>query len=198
MTQRIGAIILAAGLSARMGQPKMLLPWGNKTIIEHVVESCGNAAQEILVVTGKLFPEISDRFKTSDVKVIFNPQYANEEMLDSLRAGLALLGPEVEAVFIVLGDQPFLKPEILRKEIEIFNRTGGKIIIPSFQMRRGHPWLVHRDLFTDFFALEPGQTMRDFLQKHKDQIAYCEVNDGTILLDLDTPEDYEKYKPGNT
>lgn len=195
MINNIGAIVLAAGLSRRMGKPKMLLPWGSGTVIEHVVGVCSHTLTETIVVCGQYFQEISVLTQGKYVKVVYNENYANGEMLDSLRKGLTEISTEIEAAFIVLGDQPFIQAPLLEKIINQFYQSKRKILIPSYQMRRGHPWLVHKELLSEFWKLPPGETMRDFLKLHQSEIEYCEVNDQSILLDIDTPEDYEKYKP---
>jgi molybdenum cofactor cytidylyltransferase len=108
--------------------------------------------------------------------------------MSSIRVGLAGLGLEVESALIGLGDQPQLSLESARKVVEAGKMRGPRLIIPSHNMRRGHPWLVRRELWAE---LSEANTARDFLNAHASEILYVKCDD-TVLKDLDTPEDYEK------
>ncbi len=193
----IGAVVLAAGLSTRMGQPKMLLPWVGKTVIETVVETLlqgGIVRPEVVV--GAEGEQITRLLNAYPVQVVFNPSYRDGEMIHSLQVGLSSLNPQIEAVLIVLGDQPQLQSSTIRLLIEEFRREHHPLIIPSFHMRRGHPWLVGKELWADILNLRSPATMRNFIQQHSSIIKHLNVETPSILADLDTPEDYEKYQPG--
>jgi molybdenum cofactor cytidylyltransferase len=192
----IAAIILAAGQSARMGQPKMLLPWGKTTVIEHVVVTFRNAGvEEILVITGGGREEVEEAISNQPVRTAYNAEYARGEMLSSLQHGLAALPQEVEAALIGLGDQPQVKEGTVRLIRQAYEEDESRLVIPSFQMKRGHPWLVARPLWDEILAMKPPQSPRDFLNKHASEIHYVEVETASILTDLDTPEDYRKFRP---
>ena len=109
-------------------------------------------------------------------------------MMSSIRAGLAELGPQVAAALIALGDQPQLSLESARRVVSAWQTSGSRLILPSFNMRRGHPWLVERGLWGDLVKAETG---RAFLNAHADEILYVEC-DETVLKDLDTPEEYAR------
>lgn len=192
----ISVIILAAGMSRRMGQPKMLLPWGKVTVIEQVISVFMNAGlDDILVVTGgykELTEEVVAKYP---VRIIHNEAYANGEMLSSLQCGLRALKPQVEATLIALGDQPQVQERSVRRVCDVFHETKSNIIVPSYQMRRGHPWLVARPVRDELLAMESPHSPRDFLNAHKDEIYYVNIDNASILADLDTPEDYQKWRP---
>lgn len=193
---RIGAIILAAGLSLRMGRPKMLLPWGKISIVRRVVQTVAEAAEvtDIVVVTGALHNEIGKELSSLPVRLVNNPDYANGEMIYSLRAGIQALST-VQWAMITLGDQPRIDREVIRSLIRTCERPTGRIVIPSYQMRRGHPWLVFHDLWQELICIEPPLTLRHFLNNHKEEIHYVNVDTDTVLQDIDTPEDYTSQKP---
>jgi molybdenum cofactor cytidylyltransferase len=86
-------------------------------------------------------------------------------------------------------------PETVARVIAAYHSTQAGLVLPSYQMRRGHPWLLARSLWEDALALRPPQTLRDLLQAHAGQTSYVVVETDSILLDLDTPQDYEKYRP---
>ncbi len=209
MAGEITAILLAAGESRRMGQPKMLLPWGWTTVLGQVVRmfSAGisektnppvNPDSEILVVTGGaralVEAEVARLAGQYPLRNVYNPNYALGGMVSSIQAGLSALGPETRAALIGLGDQPQVKEETVRKICTAFTQTESPLIIPSYQNRRGHPWLAARKLWPEILALPPSTNPRQFLDAHAGQILYVAA-DETILQDLDTPEDYHRQRP---
>jgi len=191
----ITALILAAGQSKRMGQPKMLLPWGKTTILGQVIDIFKAAGiEDILVVTGGAREEV-EALVGNSARTVFNPDFAEGEMLSSVQAGLAGLQPETEAVLFGLGDQPQVQERSVRLVVEEHTKSGAALIVPSFQMRRGHPWLVARPHWNEILRMGPPETPRDFLNRHASEIRYVEIIDPGILKDLDTPEDYLKSRP---
>jgi len=191
----IAAIILAAGMSKRMGQPKLLLPWEGTTVLGKVIKTFKQAGIEyILVVTGgdrelveTNLTELATQFPTRSV---FNPEFAQAEMLSSLQRGLAALPSEAEAALIGLGDQPQVQARTVRRVCAAFVKSGAPLVVPSYQLRRGHPWLVARSLWGELIKLPPLQSPRSFLQRHASDIYYVNIDTPSILEDLDTPEDY--------
>jgi molybdenum cofactor cytidylyltransferase len=192
----ISAIILAAGQSRRMGQPKMLLPWGNLTIIEHVVRTFLNVGlRDVLVVTGGAREQMEEILAPYPVRQVPNPDYARGEMLSSLQCGLSAMPGEAQAALIGLGDQPQVQESSVRLICEAYRERPSRLVVPSFRMRRGHPWLVARPLWEEILALLPPESPRDFLNAHAPEIHYVNMDTPTILADLDTPEDYQKSRP---
>lgn len=194
--QSVAAVVLAAGRSRRMGQPKMVLPWGDTTVIGQVVWVLRQAAiQKVVVVTGGARRQVEAALSGSAVKLVFNPHYDQEEMLVSLQHGLRALENNVEAALVVLGDQPQIKVEVVQSILTHYQIGQAPLIVPSFQMRRGHPWLVERKLWKSFFELGSDSTMRDFLNQFANQIDYLIVDTPSVLRDLDTPQDYQSQRP---
>jgi len=192
----ISAILLAAGESKRMGQPKMLLPWGNSTVIAHVISVFSNAGiKDILVVTGGAQESVETVVKQSAVRSIHNDNYATGEMLSSLQCGLHAMSSEVQAVLIGLGDQPQVEEGSVRLICHAFQKSKAKLVVPSFQMRRGHPWLVARPLWDELLEMKSPESPREFLNKFAREIHYVEAGTSSILTDMDTPEDYQKSLP---
>jgi len=113
----------------------------------------------------------------------------------SLREGLGQLTDSFKGIFIALGDQPDIDPIDLHGMMEKSNDYPESVIIPSYSMRRGHPWLVPQKYLAELQALRSPDTMKTFIQKHEADIQYYVVQKSNILADLDTPEDYEKLKP---
>lgn len=191
----ITAIILAAGESKRMGEPKMLMPWGKSTVLQTVISTFQAASvKDILVVTGGAHQQV-EALIGKTVETVFNENYQIGEMLSSIQLGLSVKMREASAALICLGDQPQVEEGCVRVVCKMFLAGKSRIIVPSYQMRRGHPWLVARELWGEILEMRAPDSMREFLNKHGNEIFYIETNSPNILQDLDTPEDYLKYKP---
>lgn len=196
MTVPIGAIVLAAGMSKRMGVPKLVLPWGNTTIIGHVVQNLQNVGvTSIIVVTGGAHQEVADALESYPVTITFNKQYPQDQMIQTLQCGIKILPEKVLAALVVLGDQPQSRLEVVKALVDEYMVSRAKIIFPSDGKRRGHPWMIDRSLWEDILVYSPAKTMRDFFRDHEGEIRYLIVGTDSIFQDIDTSGDYEKYKP---
>ena len=202
--RKVEAIVLAAGQSRRMGQPKILLPWGTTTVLGQILSVIieGGASfglNKVIVVSGGTndqIVELTHHFNPNlNLQVCFNPRYLEDEMLESLQYGMDCLSPDCQAILVALGDQPQIIPETVQNILMTYQNNPHPILMPSYQMHRGHPWLVDRALFPALKDLQPPLTLRDFFKQYTDQINYVLVDTPTILEDLDTPEDYQRYRP---
>ncbi len=194
---KIAAVVLAAGQSRRMGRPKMILPWGDTTVIGHVVEQLARAGlSEQILVTGASRQEVEQALQGFAIRIVFNSRYIEGEMVSSLQVGLSALDAQFEAALVVLGDQPQMNAMVIREVLSMYHTTRAPLVVPSYQMHRGHPWLIARSLWPAILALQPSETLRDFLHSHSNQIQYVNIDSPSILQDLDTPEDYDRYLPG--
>jgi molybdenum cofactor cytidylyltransferase len=197
--EAISAIVLAAGESRRMGESKLLLPWGRTTVLGQVVETIASAGiADILVVTGGYHTQIDELVhllaKSYPVRVSHNPDYLSGGMLGSIQTGLVSLGPKTTAALVVLGDQPQIQEKTIQAICSVFSRSGATLVFPSFKNRRGHPWLASRICWNDILALPRSTNPREFLNTYSGRIEYIAA-DETILEDLDTPEDYQRQRP---
>lgn len=192
----VGAIVLAAGMSSRMGQSKMLLPWTEKrTIIEHIVEQLlSSRVDHITVVTGHMAKEIKEVLAPYGVNVVYNRAYKSGEMLSSLKAGLRAMPDNIAASMLVLGDQPRIQPRVIYQVMAAYSRGEGEIVAPSFEMKRGHPILISRRYWAELLALPRTASPRDVINLHQERIAYIDVNTDSVLRDVDTPDDYEQER----
>lgn len=192
----ISAILLAAGQSKRMGKPKMLLPWGKETVLGHIISVLQSAEiEDILVITGSAREKVAALANSFHVRTVFNAEYEHGEMLSSIQCGLGALQPKAEAVLICLGDQPQVEERSVHLIIEEYVRSNGALIVPSHNMRRGHPWLIAKKWWNEILEMRAPDSLREFLNRHSRDIHYLAVDTPSVLADLDTPEDYLKSRP---
>lgn len=194
---KVGAVVLAAGLSQRMGQQKLILPWGRHTVIEQVLESLKLGGIDlIVVVTGKSHEILTEKLSGLDVTLAYNPDYSNGSMMTSLQVGIGALSRlNATSAILALGDQPQILPDTVREVLHASQLDSDKIIVPSWQMRRGHPWVIPARFWKQILSSHKEFTMRDFLKANENLIRYVLVETPTILADLDTPEEYEQQRP---
>jgi len=193
MIMIVGAVILAAGKSERMKQNKLLLILNNKTLIETVLDALSAAEiNEQVVVLGYKLEEIVEVIKPrlGKVKIALNVDY-EKGMTSSFQTGLIVIS-NVDAVFLVLGDQLVLDPNLLKKMVGIMETNPDALIVcPMYKGKKGHPLLFRRHLFGEIMSLREDQTIRDVVHAHTDKLMTVEAPEWSIM-DIDTPEDYAR------
>jgi len=190
MKPSIAAIILAAGLSSRMRRFKPLLSLGNETVLERACTLFRRAGvHDIRVVTGHRAQELEPLLKKLDVRVVVNPHY-REGMFSSVAAGVATVGREVEAFFVLPVDVPLVRSATVRRLVTAFRTVPGNIVYPCFQGERGHPPLIHAGLANKILLWTGQDGLKGALAQWEHQACDMEVADSHILTDMDTPADY--------
>lgn len=185
------AIILAAGSSRRMGTQKMLLPFGKKTIIETVVDHVlDSGLDHVLVVLGPDPQKIREILADKAVKFCHNTQH-EEGMLSSVICGFKALPEEAGTALIYLGDQPNIPAKVTNLVLEAYNEELYGIVIPVYEYRRGHPLLVDMKYRREVEKLDLEQGLRTLRHQFPEDVLEVEVDEPGILLDIDTPEDYD-------
>jgi molybdenum cofactor cytidylyltransferase len=189
----VSAVILAAGMSTRMGEPKQLVKLGSRTLLETAVENArGAQVDEVIVVLG-FAAEAIRKLLPADIKAVINDAY-KEGMGTSLRTGLAAVQPGAKAALIILADQPFVKPATLDRLIEQHQGSEAQIVIPIYKGFRGNPVLLDRSVFPEVMALTGDIGCRAIFGSHSEGIVKVPVEDVGILLDLDSKEDLETFR----
>ena len=192
----IAALVLAAGKSERMGRPKMALPWGDTTVLGAILRALASAGiEDIRVVTGAARDLVEPICFEAGVTTVFNAAYGQADMLSSIQTGLTSLSAVTEAALIVLGDQPQIREETVRRVEQAYRQSAPRLVVPSHRMRRGHPWLVDRQLWPELLKMTANETSREFLSLHDGEIKYVDIDSDTIHEDVDTPNDYLKSRP---
>ncbi len=194
----LGVVILGAGASSRMGRPKLLLPWGDTTVIGHLLNQWRElgAAQIGIVLRPQdatLAAEL-DRLNFPRTNCIKNPQ-PERGMFSSIQCAANWPGwkDEIATWAIVLGDQPHLRPKTLQQLLEFQSVNTDAICQLEFDGHARHPVLLPRRAFEEL-KMSSAETLKDFLQQTSVRSVRCPVDDPGLALDLDTPEDYERAR----
>jgi len=190
---------LAAGLSRRMGEKnKLLLPWGNKSVIQHILQVVAGVENlEPLVVTcSEKVAAIAAQLGVASI----TPQGESNQS-NSLKTGLTSLPREAKGIFFILGDQPFVDIELLinmQRSFCYLQRVGSTrdIIVPFYKQQRGNPVLFSTGYLESFHTIAGDQGARDILQSHGKNIFRLKVENPQMLIDIDTPEDYQQALKG--
>lgn len=198
LRRRVAAVVLAAGLSSRMGrlsgESKVLLPWDGRTVIEAIISRLVAARlSEIVVVTGHHGDQVAQRLAKQPVRIVHNPDYAQGEMLSSLQAGLRALPETIAACLVVLGDQPMLDGRVIAQLEAAYAAGQGEIVVPTHRGDRGHPVLIDQRFWPELLALERGMP-RDVVRRYPDETVLVDVETDTILWDIDTPAAYRRAR----
>jgi molybdenum cofactor cytidylyltransferase len=185
----IAAIVLAGGSSSRMGRPKQLLPFAGGTVLSTVVDRLlASRVDRVVVVLGHDADALHRRAGLSSdprLAVVVNPDWA-EGMASSLRCGVATCA-DADAVVIALGDQPGIEADGVDRLVEAF-RSRAPLAVTVQGEERGHPVLFARSLFAELLALRGDVGAREVVARHWADVAKVA---GSLLPDIDTPEDYE-------
>ncbi len=192
MKRFISGLILGAGTSSRLGQPKQLLPYRGTTLLGWVIEQTEQAGEldEVVVVLGRAADEIRERVPFGQTRVVDNPVFG-EGCASSYRAGLAALNPACEAVMIILGDQPGVNPEIINQVAESWRASHSHIALASYQGRKGHPMIFAKTFFDRLSNLHGDKAAWKLIDANPDLI--CEVAfDRPFPEDIDTWEDFQR------
>jgi molybdenum cofactor cytidylyltransferase len=189
----IAGVVLAAGLSRRMGQAKLLMPVGGRAIVRYVVERVlAGGVDSVWVVTGPDVEPIEAALAGIDVQIAVNP-VPEEGQAGSVRAGIAALPASVDAALIALGDQPLLAPAIIPALLAA-RRTSPKLIVaPRYRDGQGNPVLFKREIFPELLRLTGDQGARPIIQKEPARVEWVDL-DLPMPPDVDTPDDYEKIR----
>lgn len=197
MSKHVTAVVLAAGESRRMGEPKQLLPWGKTTMLGQTLHNLRQSdVDDLLVVTGHRAEKVAGIARKHGAPTVHNPDYAEGEMLSSLQTALGHLSGATDAVLVTLADQPLVAPPIINQILSAYRAGTAALVAPSYEGRRGNPVLIDRRYFAELAALPWGQAPRDLLRRHAADLHLVPVDSQAILLDIDRPEEYERQRPG--
>lgn len=193
----VAAIILAAGLSSRLGKPKLLLPLNGRSLIRRTVEQVmaagGGEWEEIIVVVGHEAARVRQELEGLPIRTIVNPRFARG-MSASLRAGLQAISPQAEGAMIFLGDQPLVATEVVRRMLTVFRGGQRPIVVPVYDGVRGNPVLFSSSLFSELMTVEGDKGGREVVMRNPERVATVGFPSDLAPRDVDTWEDYEALR----
>jgi molybdenum cofactor cytidylyltransferase len=188
----VAAIVLAAGRARRFGAQKLVAPFADSTVIRTVVECVRAARIECVVVVvgeGAGADPIRAALAGIDVAWAVNPD-PSRGMSSSISAGVQALPAEVDAVMVVLGDQPTVDRAVLIRLVETWRERRGPIVAPRYRGQRGNPVLFDKTVFADLRSFEGDRGARDFIDANPTRLELIDV-EAAAPLDLDTTADYD-------
>ena len=198
-TQRIYAVLLAAGESSRFYPQKLFLPWRESTVLEQAVDNLLAARLAgTVVVLGKEARRAEDLLSGRSCRVVVNPDFRSG-MGSSLKRGADFWRETVpfslsDGLLVALADQPLISPRIINRVISSYQATARGIVVPVFRGRRGHPVILAGKYLPELAGLNTDVGARFIIRTHPDDILEVEVDSEAILQDIDSLEDYRKYR----
>ncbi|OGO34209.1 MAG: hypothetical protein A2Z16_06290 [Chloroflexi bacterium RBG_16_54_18] len=194
MHERVAGIVLAAGGSTRLGRPKQTLQWQGEPIIRRVVKTALAAGlQPVIVVTGAAASDVEGALVGLPIQIVNNPDWEAGQS-SSVKAGLQSVPGGTGAVVYLLADQPHVSKELLNSLVELHATSFAPLVAPEVQGQRGNPVLFDRQTFPALFALEGDVGGRPLFSRY--QAAWLPWHDSSILMDIDSPEDYQRLVEG--
>lgn len=192
----IAALVLAAGGSSRLGRPKQLEPWGEKTLLDSVIVNVRRfSVDEIWVVLGADLDRILETVDLTDCGIIENPEW-EAGISTSLRSGLDAINrtSRAEAALVVMGDQPQVDPKLVSNMIEVRRKRKVAAVVPKYRYVRGNPVLLDRSLWPRVMSLSGDDGARQLLDAHPEWVEEVWV-EYLPPRDIDTQMDVDDLRP---
>lgn len=187
----IAGIVLAAGRSRRMGEPKALLRLEDRTFLERAVTVLRDAGCEhvAVVVAGDGPDGVASEAIRLGASLVVNP-YPDAQQIDSLRLGLRSLPDEAHAAMVLPVDVPAVSAELARSLVEAYRLAGSSIVVPAHDGRHGHPVLFARRVWPELMQCDLAEGARSVIQAHASDLLELPVEG--LAEDVDTPEDFAR------
>jgi molybdenum cofactor cytidylyltransferase len=189
----LAGVVLAAGESRRMGTPKQLLPFGERTILERVVDTLLTAGVgQVIVVLGHLADRVRSVLADRPVQAVVNEAY-RQGMLTSVKCGVQAIGTDHNAVLFALGDQPQIDSAVVREVIGAYRTGDAGIVIPRYHGKKGHPIIINLSRYREAIIELPDSVgLNTLVQEYADDVRLIDVATEDIIHDIDVPEDYTR------
>jgi molybdenum cofactor cytidylyltransferase len=188
---KTGIIILAAGNSSRMGEPKQLMKFKNKTFLQHIIGEAKSAKLEpVICVTGYQTERITKSIEDMGVSSVYNEQWP-EGMGSGISAGIKqLLLSDADSVILAVSDQPYVSSGLFGKMQTLKEQSGKGIVASSYAGTMGTPVLFEKKYFDQLKSLKGNQGAKNIVQQNLPDVCPVEFEKGEV--DIDTKEDYKK------
>ena len=176
-----------------MGTTKQLLPWGNKTILQNVVDTASavNPA-EIIVVLGHNAAEISEVLRDEPVKIVVNEEFS-KGMSSSLKAALHHISPDSDTYVFMLGDQPLVTADLLQVLLQHHSASRFGITVPVYRNEKGRPVVMDSKYREELMTLDGEIGAKQVIDAHPDDVQEIPVDSEEVIVDIDTQEEYRRY-----
>jgi molybdenum cofactor cytidylyltransferase len=193
----LAAVILSAGESRRMGSPKALLPYHDRTFLEHLLDITKHPRIDCQrVVLGAGSEEIIQRAGLDRAKTVVNPNW-HEGQLSSIKCAIRSLAPESpDGILLCLVDQPLITSTLVGNLIAAFYRAGKSVVVPNYRGRRGHPVIFSRALFDELLAASLDEGAREVVRAHPDQVEEVSTDEEGCVLNLNDPATFRRATGG--
>lgn len=191
---RIAAVILAAGSSSRLGEPKQLLELGGQPVLARTLAAVRRTSlAPRFIVLGHAADKIKQRIDLNGVETIFNPGFQSGQS-SSVRVALDALPPDVDAAVFILGDQPLVEPAVIDRLARAYRAENAPIIQPNYREGRGNPVLIARALFSELAQVNGDTGARPLIQRHREAVFLVDATEFARPDDIDTREDYDRVQ----
>lgn len=191
MSQQSAAVIVAAGLSSRMGRFKPLLVLNGKPMIRHVIDTLrAHGVAQLVIVTGSNADVLEAALCGCGAQFVRNEHYAQTQMFDSARLGLQCVRASCHDVFFTPADIPLFSPAVLER----LSKTEGDFVCPTFHGQEGHPVLLRQSAVNRLLADCGDGGLRRAVERQHIHKVCIEVTEQGILFDADTPADFERIQ----
>ncbi len=187
----VTGVILAAGMSTRMGRFKPMLPLGDTTFIKRIIQMMRLAGiEDILVVAGAHKDELEAHLAGENVRILFNANFASTQMIESIRLAIRDVARTADAIVLTPADVALPDACVYRAVIRM--QKEGDCIRPSFRGQGGHPILINKQIFSSILAYSGDDGLKGALKEAGANIAWACVGDPGVVMDADTPDDYQQ------
>jgi molybdenum cofactor cytidylyltransferase len=190
----LSAIVLAAGMSTRMGQNKLLLDFKDKPLIAHAVDTLlASEIDEVVVVLGNEADKVQEKLRGRPVRLVENPDF-RDGLSTSVQAGVNAVSRQADGIMVYLADLPLLEPADVNRILRAFAHAKAvrkSIVIPFFDGQRGNPVLLDSSYREEILGVVGDIGCKGVIKRYPDQVFVVEMESDHVIRDMDTMEEYE-------
>jgi molybdenum cofactor cytidylyltransferase len=191
---KVTCVILAAGASLRMGRDKLILPFGDNTILEHTIEQIDLSGIDDVIIVGRPDQMLVELLKSTRRRFVINEDYRSG-IASSLKAGIEAVDSNTQGILFALADQPLIPPSVYRQIIASYKEKFKAVTCPIYAGQRGNPVLFDRCTWPSLMNLQGDVGGREIINTLPPDEINCQIVDTeSVLQDIDTPEDYRKLR----
>ncbi len=191
---KIPAILMAAGMSTRMGRNKLLLPFNGHTVIAETCDRLlASHVSEVIVVLGNDHDKVLNQVADKGVQMVLNPNFARG-MMTSLQTGISYLPENTRFFMVALGDQPLVSVGTYNALIGATAYTSRKIFVPVYGRQRGNPIILSADYIQEIMGMDGDIGGREILRRYPGDIQEVATTNEGVIINMNTPEEYARRK----